>query len=212
MENNENTNINSISLVTVVSIIFSLIIISVGSSRFLASREKPAQTTNSIQLQKAEYVDLEPTSSSLFGNYRGVLTILNPQIKFSSSMLILSPNGRFTLQADSFSLSTFKNDQLKVNNDYPYLYFDIEGSFVREEGKIKLSFDKANYRFDQEEISLNEIETAKTEEALKTLGISFESLKKLPLDVDLTINPNKDFLDLGSTGSNLLLQIQVRKI
>jgi|GEM_PF-7061418 len=212
MDDKETSNLNSVSIFTAVAIILCLVILSIGSSRFLVSKEKPVTTINTAQFQKAELVELTDNSSDLFGNYKGVLTILNPQIKFASSILIFSPNGRFTLQADSFSLATFKNDKLAINNEYPFLNLDIEGTFVAEAESIKLVLDKANFRFDYEEISLTETESSKMEEILVSLGINLANFKELPIEADLKINPNKDFLELQNNNSDFLFQVQVRKI
>lgn len=212
MPTEEKNAVNQVSIISIITIILIFVILSVGSSNFLKSRERKESATPELVSQNVVINAVSSSKKNINGNYKGIATILDPKLQFTSVILILSPNGRFTLQADSFNLSVFKSDQLAVNGDYPFLYFDIEGDFVESENDTTFTIDKANYRFDLEEISLEEDAKIKLESVLKNLGISFDKFKELPIQTTLKISQEDGFLIL-STDSNpdFIINIKVRK-
>ena len=212
MSSDEKNTVNRVSIISIFSIILIFVILSVGSSNFLSNREKKVIPATRVLAENYVINSSSSSKKSIMGNYKGIATILDPKLQFTSVILILSPNGRFTLQADSFNLSVFKSDQLAVNGDYPFLYFDIEGDFVESEDETTFTVDKANYRFDIEEISLEEDAKIKLESVLKNLGISFDKFKELPIKNSLKISQNDGFITLLSdSSSDFILNIKVRK-
>jgi len=213
MDQKPDQSSKNISITSVIAIIAVIVTISLGSSYFLSNREKPIIKRDINYNQPAQVSNSSDPKSILFGRYKGVTTILNSQLKFTSSNLILNSSGRFNLQADSFNLAVFKNEQTLVNGDYPFLYFDIEGVFDISDTTLNLVVDKVTYRFDQEEISLDDQNSVKIKDALKLSGVDLAKLDILPVNITTDFKANNNSLEIKTEeNSPIFLQIQTIKI